>query len=575
MVFEVMTQTVQVVYAPTVIVDPPEPRRRKGGLVAACAAAFAAALSIMATVLGAGMSPDSTNYVSLGRNIASGNGYRSFDGRSFTAFPPGLAAVIAVGQWLGLGADLTVRLFHAAAFAAAVLLGYLLLRRHLRTRSITIGATVLLAVSVPLLIVAQMIWTEPAFIVICLAFILALEQAVESSAARSWLAAAALLVWAAFMFRYAGIALLAVGVVAIVIARRRSGWRSVVVPAAGFAVLGLVGPLVLMARNHSVDGSLMGPRSPSTESLPYVIRRTIGVIGQWTLPSPVPAMLQRLAGLAMVAGVVGTAVLVVVAHRRRQNQLAASGTSTRVAPVVAVDPIDGAATSPSTISIVPLIAFVVCYFGYLVFAKVTVAFDAVDTRLLAPLYVPIVVLMAIGLERVLGLLAVGRLDRLRSVLIGATVVFVGVQMVGATHTTWVSARDGVGYTARTWQASELAAATRSVPQTAVLYSNVADGLWAVLEREPILGSPAKTAYRSDVQLAFPQEMLEHARCDETYLAWFTSEDRGGYTPAELGAEMRLVVVSELDDGTLYRISALPGAADGAAPCARAVGAAGA
>jgi 4-amino-4-deoxy-L-arabinose transferase-like glycosyltransferase len=232
------------------------------------------------------------NYLSAGLNLAEGHGLRTFRGMALTVFPPGLPTVVAVGQWLGVSVEWTVRTFNAGAAAASVVLGAWLLRNHVRTPVLVSVATVLLAISPPLLAVGRMAWTEPAFIVASLALVLVLERLATTHRRVAWLVVAGTLVALAFLFRYAGIVLIPTGALAILLGRWRHGWRDAVTSASAFSALSAVVPVAWALRNRGVDGTAMGFRPPSTDGPATVGERFASTLGEWALPSPAPAWLQ-------------------------------------------------------------------------------------------------------------------------------------------------------------------------------------------------------------------------------------------------------------------------------------------
>ena len=140
-------------------------------------------------------------------------------------------------------------------------------------------------------------------------------------------------------------------------------------------------------------------------------------------------------------------------------------------------------------------------------------------------------------------------------LIGQTIVFVRDSR---------DARDGVLYTAPSWQASELARAARDVPADADLYSNDPWGLWAILRRNGIEYAPFRGGYRSDASFPVPEWFLMSVKCRPSYLAAFDSGYDFFYTAEQLREQVDLVPVSTEADGTLYRLQPL---ASDTEPCA--------
>lgn len=501
------------------------------------AMAVAAVGTLLATRHGPGMNPDSSYYLSSGLSLARGDGLRALGGSPMTIFPPGLPALIALGELAGSSPEMTVRVLGATCFSCTVLLGHLLLRRHVATSWIVTVGTLLLGVSVVLLSVAEMAWTEPAFILTTVGLILVLERITLSRRLAAPMMGAAVLVWAAFLLRYSGLALVAAGSITILLSRDplRRPLRALGA-AAGFAALAATIPLLWMARNHRTDGTLMGPRFPSTDAPIETLARFVATLGRWVFPRPTPLALQAAAG-----AVVATCLLVWLAL--------ATQAATRSAR-------DRRQLPARDTTLVALTTFALTYSGYLVAAQLTTAFDEIGTRLMSPLLVPFLVVTLVGLERLLAgraarwpALAAAAPPVLAVLLVGHSVVF-----AGHVHT---SASDGIGYASTSWQRSPLAAAAAELPADATVYTNAPAGLWAVTRREPLERAPERTVRRSDVQVELSPAFLDDVACTNTYLVWF--DDIPGdflFTPDELTRHVQVEESARTDDGTLYRLRPL-------------------
>lgn len=499
-------------------------------LLALGGAVFAAVATLLATWQGPGVNADSVSYFSSGLHLAAGDGLTTFSGGVLTMFPPGLPAVVALGDLVGLAPGTTLRWVNAAAFAAIVWMAYLLLRRHVRSNTIVATSIVFVSVGVPLLGVARMALTECLFIVLSLGLLLVLERAVEARRPAGWVLAAAALVSAGFLLRYAGIALVPFGAFVLLVGRRSTGLVRATVVAGAFSIASMVVPALVMLRNHRVAGNLMGPRSPSPDGPIITAQRFVATLGRWLLPDPTPRALQAAAGVAALATAAGVLVWCAVGVERRR----------------------ALRWSPSPLV---LVAFVVVYSGYLVAAQLMTAFDPIGTRLMSPLFVPLVVLVAALVDHVGDVVPVAQRQLLGRVALVGGVLLVAVQGVAFAAEVVESGRDGIDYSARDWQDSELVRAAGEVPDEARLYSNLPAGMWAVLQREPLVRSPEKSSRRGSERIAMSQEFLEAVACSDSYLAW-SDEAEGDYlfTPDELGEYVQLDVVDELDDGTLYRIT---------------------
>lgn len=519
----------------------------------AVSAAAAAAVTLLATARGPGLTPDSINYFSAGLSLASGHGLVTFNGTTLVQFPPGLPALLALAAQLGVGPDMASRVINAAAYAATVVIASMLLRQHVRSIKLVCGAVVLVALNVTLLGVAQMAWSEILFVLVTLAFVLVLERLCRAARPAAWIAAAAVLVWTAFMLRYAGVALLPAGAIAVLIGRQRRGWRDAFGYAVAFGMVSLVAPLAWMARNYIVDGTLLGPRTPSPDSLLTTLQRFVAILGRWIVPSPAPVVVQAVCGAAFVVAVAAAFVWIVADPGRRRVFVQGDAIS--------------ADDTRDLRPLLPLACLVVFYSGYLIAAQLNVAFDPINSRLMSPLFVPLVVLVAVGLDRGRAVIPAAARRTTTTVVSVALVVLVIAQAGLAVRLAWISGRDGVGYATAEWQNSELAALAREVPPTAHLYSNVPAGLWSVLRREPLPRSPEKQQRRSPIPIPMSEEFLRTVRCDATFLAW---SDRGEgdflFTPEELKKYVQLEVAADAEDGTLYRVTPLPADVQQGPPC---------
>ncbi|HKY14086.1 MAG TPA: hypothetical protein VJM33_04120, partial [Microthrixaceae bacterium] len=351
---------------------------------------------------------------------------------------------------------------------------------------------------------------------------------------------AAMAVWAGFALRYAAIAMIPAGGLALLVPFRRTGAKAVIGRAAAFGVLASIGPALVMLRNHGINGSLMGPRSESPDGLVTTVQRFVATLGRWVVPDPAPVGLQGVAGAALVAGF-GALIAWAVWDPTRRASVFPPAVEGEVAPD----------------SLSPLTCFVGVYAAYLVAAQITTAFDPIGTRLMSPMFVPLVVLCTALLERSWGLIGSARRPRLAFAAIGALVVlFVGHAVVFV-----VEARDanveGVEYASRSWRDSEFVAAVGRVPADADLYSNVPAGVWAVHRREPLWKSPEKSLRRARQAVEMDPAFLRTVTCRPVYLAW-SDEAVGDYlfTPEELRDHVELEEVEAVDDGAIYRVRPL-------------------
>lgn len=188
-------------------------------------------LVLKATPQGLGLSDDSIAYVAGARSMLAGNGYREAwleSNQPVTHFPPGFSSVLAFFGLFGLDPLRGTRFINALLFGInAGLLGILVWRM---TPSLTAGlvAAALFVASGDLLEVHVVAMSEPLFIFLSLLSFWMFDLYFElppSSVGRGiagewwWLVACGALAGMAYLTRYAGLALVATFIVAIVVLR--------------------------------------------------------------------------------------------------------------------------------------------------------------------------------------------------------------------------------------------------------------------------------------------------------------------------------------------------------------------
>jgi hypothetical protein len=425
-------------------------------------AALSAVLVLVATRHGPGTSPDSVEYVASARNLFEGRGFTSAGGDTLTAWPPGLPAVLALGLHVGIEPSTTARVVNAAAMAAIVLLTFVLLRRHVRSARAGLIGTALVALSPTLLRTADMIWSEPLFCALLLAFVVLAEDLMRNPArGTALLVAAAVLVWAASLVRWVGIALIPAGMVATYLGRPREGRVRRVV---AFGALAAVVPALWLIRNVTTGNSLAGRRPTVHRSPTDTIRTLLLGIGRVVVPDGAPNALTELAGLIVIVAFVGGAVF---AWR--------SGNS-------------GRSRWPMT----PLVSVVGFSLALLLGSYL---FNGTDwsARILAPVYAPLVVIGFALFERARDRERASGRDWLATVVTGAFLVWFVFVVFWAAGLVWDHGRAARGYAAPVWRNSELVRAAGHVEPGAVLYTNVPLSVVAVTNRYPVLDARALRA----------------------------------------------------------------------------------
>jgi 4-amino-4-deoxy-L-arabinose transferase-like glycosyltransferase len=181
---------------------------------------------LRATPEGLALSDDSIAYIAGARSMLAGQGYREAwlaSNQPVTHFPPAFSSVLAFFGWFGPDPLNVARYFNALLFGLnAGLLGVLAWRM---TPSLTAGVVIaaLFILNSELLQVHTAAMSEPLFIFLSLLSLWMFDLYFERHTHWLWLVLCGIFVGMAYLTRYAGLALIATFVIALIILR--DSWR--------------------------------------------------------------------------------------------------------------------------------------------------------------------------------------------------------------------------------------------------------------------------------------------------------------------------------------------------------------
>ncbi|MDE2849196.1 MAG: glycosyltransferase family 39 protein [Acidobacteriota bacterium] len=280
--------------------------RAASTLLALAALAYGGLFTANSLVRVRTFSADSMNYVDVARRIAAGDGLVQSTGgfnqpfylsgdldlpSAFTAQPPGYPLAIAFVSRFGIEAPDAALGVSALAYAAILVLVYLLAQRMggPAAAAIALGAALLF---VPLTHLGRAALSECLAVAVVLMFFLLLDRHLKGTQDRGDRAAwhgllpplgLGLLAGAAFSVRYSLWPLPFVGVTALGLDRAdRSRGAARLYSSAAFAA-GALGPVTaVLGRNLYVEGHLLPPAMPSVTTLPESLSHaTTAVLGGW------------------------------------------------------------------------------------------------------------------------------------------------------------------------------------------------------------------------------------------------------------------------------------------------------
>lgn len=517
---------------------------RRSPLPVLALGALAVALALVATWKGPGLTDDSVNYLSTAINVADGRGWRMLADQPLTIFPPGLPAIVAVGETLGVDGQTTLRLISAISFGGIVVLGHRLIRRAVPDPSVALGATALLAVSPALLGIAKMAWSEPLFIALVLAFLLHLDEVLHRRTLthRDTVVLAAL-ASLAFLIRYIGVALVVLGGLALLVRLRPLDRRNL----GRIATFGLLCSMVLIAtmlRNHAADGTYLGQRIPSPDSVADSAHRVLVTVGGWAYPLDGPSD-STLAWLGLI-------VLALLSS-------------------AAIAALRSATVDPTRVAV--HVGLLIVYVAYLFAASLGTAFEPINSRYLSPVYVSLVVLGASGAAAIRRRWPRPAARWVTAVAAAALLALLAADTVDQVRT---GATDGIGYNTDGYVSSDLAARALTLARDegdAVFYSNLPFGLWSATRLQPVPWAPLAEGFRGAPIEGELEALVARVACapDRSYLVRY----RFGHPRAmsvqgiRQALDVRRVVVA--DDGAIFQLTlrgSVPCVGEAPSPVAR-------
>ena len=509
------------------------------------------AVAAVVTVIAAkwnlpGLGNDATSYVAIADNLAQHGRLGYFLEPKLALWPPGWPATLAFFEWaFGVRPQISALAINSLTVIVIAWQAWWLMRRFTSDRRVVVAATAIAALGPATLSQSYMVQTEVTFVALVLGTFMALIRFSETRR-WSWLGLAAVLQWAAFMDRYVGIVSIGAGGLWLLFERgtdrTAERWRNGI----AFVVAASSVPGAWLIRNIVVRdgvGAAFGPRDTPLATYKTNLIDATTSVGQFihgvSRYEPFTGVL-RLASLAVVAGF---GLLAVVLLRRAL----AAGRSDA-----------GRTIRPGDLLGHPaglLLIYAAAHWAYMVYSSSTIAFDPVNTRYLAPMFIPA---MIVGLALVARVLRSSRasdpLVRFLSVaLVALVVVQVGVGLVRASASYWDDTAQG--YAAPPWRDALASPVFDSVPDDCQhLYSNFPEATYlAGIEAQR---SPRIRKFASSDRLAELRDALRRVDRGETScLVWIDPDvletPTYQHPLSRLRREFSLVEVDRDEDVAVY------------------------
>jgi 4-amino-4-deoxy-L-arabinose transferase-like glycosyltransferase len=442
-------------------------------------AASAISLLSYSTPEGLGLSDDSIAYIAGARSLLQGHGYREIwlaSSQPVTHFPPGFSAVLAmVGLLTGLDPLRGARLVNGLLFGANIILLGMLGWQMTRSRPAGLILALLFAVNASLLRLHAAALSEPLYILLSLLAFLSFARYIETER-NIWLVLTGALVGAAYLTRYAGLALLVTIVLALILLRET--WHKRLISAALFGVSALPWLIVWSLRNRLLGGTATNRAFEWHPITAENIDTAIYNISIFFIP--VEAWRRA---LIKIPGFFETVVI-----------LPGLGLMIWIVSVGLKRLFKPQAVQPEIHSLVNGLYV----FGYLAAMIIAMVFFDASTkfklRILSPIYVSLLMLLVAG-----GMWLWNRRSSVyRSIVMGFAVLIIGLSIYDTAGVAAILHKGGEGYASFRWYDSKAMEFLRGLPSKIMIYTNEPGAVFLYTGRgtyvlpdhiDPVTGEP--------------------------------------------------------------------------------------
>jgi hypothetical protein len=442
-------------------------------------------LVVVSTRSGMGISWDSTDYMAVGRNMASGIGTLDVVGLPMTVRPPGISSLICVGDWLGLMPSASFVLINTVSAGVSTFFAMLILKKANIRTPIAISTLAIIAFSPSLLNMYSMAWSEPVFIALVM---VALWIALSPRSLSVHLILGVLFA-SMFFVRYVGpFYSFPIAVVAIFFQSRKSGLVKSTFLIGAIYFVSLIPQYLWLQRNETIDGTLTGARQGAGGSYFEPIKTMLGTFGSWIVGHDpldgnggIYLNSNDYSSIMKVAGYLFGSLLVLIvlflAKSDKRNQTAAH------------------------------VCFGLCFVSlfYMIFSVVRfvhLEIGPLDNRMMSGIYIPLMLVLGIGLDSIL------RNNFLKQISVLAfAAVFITISSQS------VLSAFKYGSNGRYWgsaihQAQPLHQFVKTLDAKSQFMSNEPQMLFSVLEQSPIFNQYMNAR-------VFPRP------CTDRYIIWYT------------------------------------------------------
>ena len=406
---------------------------------------------------GIGLGSDSRDFVATARSLLDGNGFTTWNGEPIAKNAPFFPAVLAVFGLLGLRVVAVGAFLNAIAFGAIILTTTVWLKIYVKSRFLIIWSGCVIALWVPLADLSSILMTDTLFISLTVISLYALDRFIATMH-RSVMIISAVCTSLAWLTRYQGVALVAAALL-LILTQQGFAFQRKVKNAAVYATIAGTPMAGWIIRNLIATRTFAGSREGHLQFQdPLILDSITSELVYWTLGDTGSRYVNRLSevlfgitetGISIPVIIYETIILLTVAlgigyafaYLRRRG---------RWESMALAVPVTFAFLYIVTIAVPPLIQY-----------------EGIYVRYLIALYVPVLIVFVITLDKFWGQISWPRYMPVVSTFILSLWL---IQSIPENYTN-ISNRieNGFGAASKTWAKSETIQYLKSNPLNGKIY----------------------------------------------------------------------------------------------------------
>lgn len=470
---------------------------------------------------GIGISPDSIAYSATARNLIAGNGFIDYTNMPLVAFPlfyPFFLAVIGFvfnTDIIQLAPFLNAFLFASVIFLSGMVIEYFKYKTKLYKRVLLI----LITLSPSLIEVYTMLWSETLFILLSLLFFYFFRQYFQNHNLKS-LSIAAIISALAFDTRYAGITLIATGVL-LIFFDKYIRWQLKALHVVYFGSIGVSLATINLIRNVWVVGLATGMRQKGVTPLMKNFEYSGNVLTDWfSLDIHNQLFLKIIFFLVLI--------LFVAFFVRNVRHWKAFYTYENIA-----------------------VSFFIVYVLFIVISSTISRYETINNRLLAPAFLPFLFISTCQLPKWRKSLSQRHLSWIfLGFTLGIGILFaISYLSVNEENLEYMQETGIPGYSEDTWEKSRIVNYLQKHPEIfdndSIIYSNHSQAVYFLTGNQTI--SLPERVYHIDVQ--------DFERHPSALLIWFNMDDNPDLLNLkEIRRMKQMKRLKTFPDGAIYKLT---------------------